>query len=855
MRRLQVVVRVVACAALLAGAPAVARAALERVGPTNPANGFPAWYQDRSGLILDFCSPVDAAEYEGGWCLLLATPPPGNIPGGPPEVFPTNFSDEHFYFAADAVLPGPTDPPTAPKAKLVIGVEAAFATGPVIPGNQVTFGRIRVDMPAAPYCGTYYVYHPYGVMVVPDQVAGTRVFFTQDVGLACPAGVFDCALATGIGPFVVPSLTPGGSELPPVPVLDPVTGCGPVNGAVVCDPFFPALPTVNVSGFPGGARKYLSDPARSGPVTGSPVADFVSPADGLTYNANRFRIEVAPAGGGARVVLGDTTLFTVMGRIFEGAVPGRVTLDRASYARPVANTPNGSPNKLDVFATALPGVNGRVPPAPALPPAQPTLHFFDAPCGVDPAGAPTVPVDPVTGAALAPIPMNSAPGWKWVVGQTYPDPIPAAVCVEQTNAVDVNGNNVSMFAQAPVTDQVSISEALFNPNTGAFSVKASSSDQLAPAPALTVVGYGPICAAAPCPLANQVPGQLLVSPLLAPPSKVVVVSAAGGSNERLVKTAYFANPANNVPLAANDTFTVFEDCSATASNALCATPQVLDVLANDTVAGGPLPPTGAVVNITVPPLLGTAVVNANGTVSYRPNLNANGVDGFSYTDSLNGFLSNTGAVTVNVTPVNDAPVAVADSFVATVNPLTPTAVLLDVFANDLDPDGPGDLGAAVNLTPISAPAGAVWSVTGGAAGKVSFTATLSGTYTFSYQAQDKGGGVLPAVPLTSPPVVVTVNASGESVTMTRAQYTRTQLRWTVSGTYTPANATAARITLSYANGTKPGTVIGTAPNVNGAWTLDFKPATGDLDPRTTGATQLVATGPGGAKALLNISLK
>ena len=37
---------------------------LERVGPTSTANGFPLWYQDKSGLALEFCSPLNQAEIQ-----------------------------------------------------------------------------------------------------------------------------------------------------------------------------------------------------------------------------------------------------------------------------------------------------------------------------------------------------------------------------------------------------------------------------------------------------------------------------------------------------------------------------------------------------------------------------------------------------------------------------------------------------------------------------------------------------------------------------------------------------------------------------------------------------------------------
>jgi hypothetical protein len=49
--------KITAAAAMLALASA-ASADLNRVGPTNPSNGFPLWYQDLSGQVLDICIPT-----------------------------------------------------------------------------------------------------------------------------------------------------------------------------------------------------------------------------------------------------------------------------------------------------------------------------------------------------------------------------------------------------------------------------------------------------------------------------------------------------------------------------------------------------------------------------------------------------------------------------------------------------------------------------------------------------------------------------------------------------------------------------------------------------------------------------
>jgi len=76
-----------------------AHAALTRMGPVSNApsiGGFPTWYQDSTGLTLEFCDPLTQSEVDGGWCLIL----PGDVKSVP-ESFPTSFFDEHFYFAAD----------------------------------------------------------------------------------------------------------------------------------------------------------------------------------------------------------------------------------------------------------------------------------------------------------------------------------------------------------------------------------------------------------------------------------------------------------------------------------------------------------------------------------------------------------------------------------------------------------------------------------------------------------------------------------------------------------------------------------------------------------------------------------
>ena len=64
------------------------------------------------------------------------------------------------------------------------------------------------------------------------------------------------------------------------------------------------------------------------------------------------------------------------------------------------------------------------------------------------------------------------------------------------------------------------------------------------------------------------------------------------------------------------------------------------------------------------PLHGTAVLNANGTITYTPSANYNGPDSISYTVT-SGDVSETATITVNVAAVNDAPTAANGSATGT----------------------------------------------------------------------------------------------------------------------------------------------------------------------------------------------
>lgn len=755
--------RLLATAIALALSAGTAQAVLERVGPINSApsvGAFPAWYQDTSGVALEFCDPKNQAEVDGGWCLLL----PGDVT--PPEVFPTNFFDEHFWFAADA---GMTTAGGA-KALLVQAVEAAFAAD-VAPGGQIAFSRIRVVLNPVPTTGTYRIIHPYGEESVTAE-AGSRIFITDDVGINCPPGQFDCALDSRLGPFLLPSDTPGGAELPAV--------TGPVQG-----------------------KLYIADPGRSGPVTGSPLPDFTDSL-GHVRNHNIFRIE-GPEGsnlGGPGVNHIETTDFSLMGRLYTNAIAGRIDVERAIYTRSAAG------QQLDVHASAFPTTQGRLPTQarPAAP--EPQLTFYDAPCAgtVDAAGTIHPPYSAPPGASETQ--MMSVSGSHW--GQTQPATLPSAVCVKDATARDINGAVVPAFSPQNVTDQVSISQAQYDPSAGTLTITAASSDSVVP-PVLTATypGYrGPLAA-----------GQLSVSGLIAPPAKVRVVSSASGVGESPVTVAAVTGAPTTLPVANNDSFSLLEDTGA----------QTLAPLANDTGA------VGCTLSITGAPRLGTVVVNADNTVTYTPNANASGNDAFTYTVAVGTVVSNTGTSTLSILPVNDAPIATNDNATAILN--IPKAI--SVLTNDTDPDGATDIVAAANVSqPILVgaltqpdPMPATTSVLGGV---VTFTASQAGTYSFTYNAQDVAGAT------SADSATVTVQVAGaETVAITRGEYVASKSRLRLEGTISPA--AGQTMTLDWVN--SAGTVLGSAgtavADASGLWARDAVMA------MPTGATAIRATSSNG----------
>ncbi|EHR0574820.1 tandem-95 repeat protein, partial [Vibrio parahaemolyticus] len=149
-------------------------------------------------------------------------------------------------------------------------------------------------------------------------------------------------------------------------------------------------------------------------------------------------------------------------------------------------------------------------------------------------------------------------------------------------------------------------------------------------------------------------------------SETLTFTATDPSGESISQTVNFTV----APVAdiVADKATVVEDTST-----------VIKVLGNDTFEGD-----GKVVSLDTNngPANGTVSVNPDGSVTYTPNDNYHGTDSFTYIVTSGGVSEST-TVSVDVTPVNDAPVAKDD--IATTQ--EDTAVTIDVLPNDTDVDG------------------------------------------------------------------------------------------------------------------------------------------------------------------------
>ncbi len=276
-----------------------ARAALPKdgVGPINPDNGYPYWYQDANGTRLDLC--LDNAE--ASKCLK-----PFEMPNPAGQMsFPDNFPGESFWWTggAEATLDNGSS------ALLDLAMEAAFANENAVDGDQMSFGRVRIRIDGLDAGQDYRISHPYGVdtftaeAAVPNptdaNLTDGEINSTVDIGCVPTPRTrcdFGQALSGKVGPFLT---------------WDTFS-----SDSAASDP---ALTDAN-------GNRYVGDPDIPHTVTGSVVMDETGQPQ------NYFKIEqVIPNDNGPDSLqqIGYTEDFTITGKVAElqvGAAPARESI-------------------------------------------------------------------------------------------------------------------------------------------------------------------------------------------------------------------------------------------------------------------------------------------------------------------------------------------------------------------------------------------------------------------------------------------------------------------------------------------------------------------------------------------------
>jgi len=248
---------------------------------------------------------------------------------------------------------------------------------------------------------------------------------------------------------------------------------------------------------------------------------------------------------------------------------------------------------------------------------------------------------------------------------------------------------------------------------------------------------------------------------------------------RAVTAVLPPGPENSPPVAENDSLVVVEDSGV----------NTIEVLLDNDYD----PDTDPLTIIEVSQATHGTVINYDNYVTYEPHTDFFGTDSFTYVANDGTANSSPATVTITVDPVNDAPVAVDDSYTTEED----TALVIPasgVLGNDTDVD-------SVSLTAVQvSPPSHAASFSLNADGSFSYTSyqTFNGIDSFTYVANDGTANSNPAT------VTITVNPAtptGYSVDLNGVSKVSPK-SWTAT----------VIVTVSYAGGAK---VDGAT--VNGLW--------------------------------------
>ncbi len=200
-------------------------------------------------------------------------------------------------------------------------------------------------------------------------------------------------------------------------------------------------------------------------------------------------------------------------------------------------------------------------------------------------------------------------------------------------------------------------------------------------------------------------------------------------------------PVNDAPVPFSGTLSAVEDGSLILIGAGAPT----DLIANSNPGPGEAPGQSVrLISIQSPTAQGGTITTVGGITTYRPAANFFGSDTFTYTISDNATpteLTAVGTVTVNVTGVNDAPIAVNDTgeaarfVVLGINVANPLAVMRN------DSAGPLETNDTITIVSVTTPT--IGTANVNAAGTAVLftppTGSFNTTSTFSYTIRDAAG--------------------------------------------------------------------------------------------------------------------
>lgn len=255
----------------------------------------------------------------------------------------------------------------------------------------------------------------------------------------------------------------------------------------------------------------------------------------------------------------------------------------------------------------------------------------------------------------------------------------------------------------------------------------------------------------------------------------------GTGNSNTAKVSLDIRPENDLPVSESGNLTLAEDS-----------------IAHSSVAAHDLDNDALTYSLVDAPQHGTLAFNADGTFTYTPNADYNGTDSFTFKANDGTGDSNVSTVNLNISPVNDLPVA--DDGILTLK--EDSVAKSSVHANDVDGD-------VVTYTLVDAPQhGAIQFKADG-----TFTYTPIGNYngtdSFTFRANDgHGDGNVATMKLNVTPVddapVLTSHDSETEIRVTRVSVEQNPFGDSKVGDYLASGGTNSKsVNPSMINGVDP----------------------------------------------------